>query len=468
MRSFALCTAFLAVVSACGGADSDQAAPPGTTARYASTRPVVPPERPLERTFVTVVDGDTGKPVRGAEVAVAGGRSRTDAAGRATVARPDRRHFGVRLEATGYIARKTRVSAGRRALRLTLFKRASQWPIYGVTPSRAQVQEGLKLRPPFKQVWTRHFGGLLEFPAVVWEGMGYVNNAKGVLTAFHADTGKVAWRTKVGGLMASSPGIDEDRRQLVVTSMEPGYVSVVDMRTGKIRWRYSTGRAEPSPVVRDGIAYLAATNRRVYALDLRRRQARWIFRGGAKITSSPALVGRRLYIGDYAGRVFALDARNGRRIWTGSAGSRVYGTVAVAGGKVFAPSVFSGLSALSARSGRRLWRIPVGAYLYSSPAAYRGRVYFGTYADYVYSADASSGRIRWRAYAGGRVSGAVQVVRGVVYASTFGRTTGWDWRTGKRLWTFPHGEYVPLSGNGRVLLVHGHSQIWAVAPRRKR
>ena len=135
MRSFALCTAFLAVVSACGGADSDQAAPPGTTARYASMRPVVPPERPLERTFVTVVDGDTGKPVRGAEVAVAGGRSRTDAAGRATVARLDRRHFGVRLEATGYIARKTRVSAGRRALRFTLFKRASQWPIYGVTPS---------------------------------------------------------------------------------------------------------------------------------------------------------------------------------------------------------------------------------------------------------------------------------------------------------------------------------------------
>ena len=73
-----------------------------------------------------------------------------------------------------------------------------------------------------------------------------------------------------------------------------------------------------------------------------------------KITSSPALVGKRLYFGDYAGRVFALDSRNGRVIWRGSAGGRVYGTVAVAGGRVFAPSVFSGLSALSAKNGRLL------------------------------------------------------------------------------------------------------------------
>jgi outer membrane protein assembly factor BamB len=469
IRSLVFLAAVTAVVSACGGKDgSSPPANRATTVASVSTRPVVPPERPLARTFITVVDGDTGKAVSGVEVSVAGRRSRTDPSGRAVVARPDRPHYAVRLQASGYIPRKERVRASRRALRLVLYRRAAQWPYYGVTPSRAQVQASLRLRPPFRVVWSRAFGGLLEFPAVVWEGMGYVNTAKGVLTAFHMETGRVAWRRKVGGLMASSPGIDEDRHQLVVTSMEPGYVSVVDMRTGRTRWRYDTGRAEPSPVVHNGIAYLAATNGRVYALDMRTRKARWVFRGGAKITSSPALVGRRLYVGDYAGRVFALDARTGRRIWTGSAGSRVYGTVAVAGGKVFAPSVFSGLSALSARSGRLLWRVPVGAYLYSSPAVYRGRVYFGTYADFVHCAAARSGRILWRRYAGGRVSGAVEVVRGVVYASTFRRTTGWDWRTGKRLWAFPHGEYVPLSGNGRVLLVHGHSQIWAVEPRRRR
>ena len=30
---------------------------------------------------------------------------------------------------------------------------------------------------------------------------------------------------------------------------------------------------------------------------------------------------------------------------------------------------------------------------------------------------------------------------------------------------FPHGEYVPVSGNGRRLLLHGYSRVWAVEPK---
>jgi hypothetical protein len=63
----------------------------------------------------------------------------------------------------------------------------------------------------------------------------------------------------------------------------------------------------------------------------------------------------------------------------------------------------------------------------------------------------------------------VQVVAGVVYAGSFGhRITAWHWRTGKRLWTFPHGEYVAVSGNGGRLLMHGFSRIWAVEPKHPR
>jgi outer membrane protein assembly factor BamB len=135
---------------------------------------------------------------------------------------------------------------------------------------------------------------------------------------------------------------------------------------------------------------------------------------------------------------------------------------------VFVPSVFSGLSALSARTGRTLWRFPVGSYMYSSPAAFRGRVYFATHGGYVYSADARSGRVRWARPAGGRVGGAVQVVGGLVYAASPGRISAWHWRTGRRVWSFPHGKYVPVSGNGARLLLHSLTAIWAVEPRRKR
>jgi outer membrane protein assembly factor BamB len=375
-----------------------------------------------------------------------------------------------RVSAPGYGQRVVTVSFRRRLLqRVELWRPATQWPIYGVNAARTQAHTEIRIRPPFRVVWRRDMGTLLEFPAVVWNGVAYANNIAGRLRALDMRNGHVLWRTRVGSRMASSPGIDPKRGVLVTTSMSPGYVNVVSMRTGHVRWRFYTGRAEPSPVIRNGLAYFGAANGNVYALDLDRRRVRWIFHGGVKITGSPALSGNRLFIGDYAGRVFALDPRNGRVLWRGSAGSRVYGTIAVAGGRVFAPSVFSGLSALSTRTGRLLWRIPVGAYLYSSPGVYRGRVYFGAYTGYVYCASASSGRILWSRPAGGHVSGAVEIVDGLVYAASFGsRITAWDWRTGRTVWTFSSGRYVPISGNADRLLLHGARTIWAVEPRRKK
>ncbi|MDQ3164062.1 MAG: PQQ-like beta-propeller repeat protein, partial [Actinomycetota bacterium] len=80
---------------------------------------------------------------------------------------------------------------------------------------------------------------------------------------------------------------------------------------------------------------------------------------------------------------------------------------------------------------------------------------------------ASSGRVLWSVGAGGPVSGAAVVVSGVAYAgSTLGRIIGVDAKSGRILLSFPHGEYVPVSGNGQRLLLHGYSRIWAVEPKK--
>jgi outer membrane protein assembly factor BamB len=465
--------AFLAVggVAACASAESEREPEPEPEVRRAPPGPSDGRDRrvPLQA-LVRVVDGDTGKAVRAAVVRARRGVGRADRRGVAVLEARRKRPVRALISARGYIPRRVTFPVrSRRAHPVRLWRRALQWPLYGATPARTQAHPAIRLRPPFRVVWSRSIRSLVEFPATVWEGVAYVTNYRGYLTAVSMRNGRILWRRKIANVFASSPAVDPKRRTLVVTSKEPGRATIVDLETGKVRWRFETARAEPSPVIAGDIAYFGDEGGRMYALDLRRRKPRWVFSGGVKITSSPALVGRRLYFGDYAGRVFALDARSGRRIWTGSAGSRVYGAVAVARGRVFAPSVFSGLSALSARTGKLLWRIPAGAYVYSSPAVYRGRVYFGTYGGVVHSVDARSGRILWTRPSGGRVSGAVVVVAGVVYAGTIeGRINAWNWRTGRRLWTFPRGAYVPISGNGARLLVHGRKRLWAVVPKRER
>lgn len=450
-----------AVVAGCSGVD--ESAPPVTT----EPKPIAPePAPPAPLATVSVVDGDTGRAIPGAVVRAGAVQGRTASSGVAELSLERLGDYTVEVSAPGYTPFRERLALGETAT-VTLYDPRLQWPLYGANPARTQTHAGIRLRPPFRVVWERASGGLLEFPAVVWEGVAYLNNAHGGLRAISMENGRALWRRRVGSVMASSPAIDPSRREIVTTSKVPGRALVVSMDTGRVKWRYDTGASESSPVIRDEIAYLGATNGNVYALDLARRRPRWIFRGGVKITSSPALVGKRLYFGDYAGRVRALDVRSGRLLWTASAGSRVYGTTAVAGGRVFAPSVFSGLSAFSARTGRLRWRIPVSRYLYSSPAAFRGRVYFGTYAGIVYCASARSGRILWTRRVRRAVSGAVQVVGGVVYAGSFGgRITAWHWRTGRRLWTFRHGRYVPVSGNGGKLLLHSANRIYAVEPKR--
>jgi hypothetical protein len=55
------------------------------------------------------------------------------------------------------------------------------------------------------------------------------------------------------------------------------------------------------------------------------------------------------------------------------------------------------------------------------------------------------------------------VVDGVAYAGSFAhRIVGVDVRSGRVLLDFPHGEYVPVSGSGRRLLLHGYSRLYAV------
>jgi outer membrane protein assembly factor BamB len=133
---------------------------------------------------------------------------------------------------------------------------------------------------------------------------------------------------------------------------------------------------------------------------------------------------------------------------------------------VFVPSSDGGSLTAFSRGGRFLWRRSIGSYVYSSPATWGGRVFFGAYNGVFYALSAASGRTLWAVGLGGPISGAAVVVDGVAYAGSFAhRIVGVDARSGRVLLNFPHGEYVPVSGSGRRLLLHGFSRVWGVVHR---
>ncbi|HZO97862.1 MAG TPA: PQQ-binding-like beta-propeller repeat protein [Gaiellaceae bacterium] len=448
-----------ALVAGCGG---------GATVGRAPAPPPAPAPapKPVRAVLVTVVDGDTHARVRGAVVRVGGRAARTDARGVARI--PLRRHVALvtRVRARGYLERELRLPFRRRPRStVRLYRPALQWPVYGVDARRTQAQTEIRLRPPFRVLWSRGTGSLTEFPAVVSEGVAYIGNFHGTVTALAMANGRLLWRRETHrGKMASSPAVWGDR--LVVHGMD-GAVRVLDRATGRLLARYRVGSpVESSPIVRGGVDYFGAWDGRVYALDLRRRRLRWTFSSGCKITSSASIAGGTLYIGDYCGRLLALSPATGRERWSGAVGGRIYGTPAVAGGRVFVPSSTGGSLTAFSTGGRFLWRRTFGSYVYSSPAVWRGRVFFGAYDGVFRAVSAASGRTLWSVPTGGAISGAAVVVAGVAYAGSFAhRIVGVDAASGRVLLDFPHGAYVPVSGDGGRLLLHGYSRLYAVAPR---
>lgn len=420
--------------------------------------------------MVTVIDGDRRLRLPGALVRLDGQTKRSDHRG-VTTWSLQRRSYVVVISKHGFTTARYLVSFRRRIHHiLRIYQPDLQWPIYGATDARTQAQTHIQLRPPFRIVWSRGIGGhLIEFPAVVDNGYAYIGNARSTIRSFSMRSGAIAWLHYTPGWpkMASSPAAYGN--DLVYHTMN-GRVWVLDRTNGRTVWSWYGGSPiESSPIVVDDVDYFGAWNGDVYALDLKTHRLLWHRSFGAKITSSAAVAGRSLFIGDYSGRLWSLSLRNGRTNWVRQVNGRIYGTPAVAYGRVFVPSSTGDSLTAFSLGGRELWQVHAGGYVYSSPAVWGGRVCFGSYDGWFYGVSATSGRIAWRTWMGGPVSGAAVIVSGIAYAgSTNHRIVGVEVHTGRRLFTFPHGEFVPVSGNGMRLLLNGFTRIYAVEPRHER
>ena len=456
-----------ALLVACGSqreAGTTAASHPPAVRHRQAAPDVAPPYMPAVQ--VTVVDGDTNARVRGARVTIGKRSARSDRHGVALVPLPRRRSLVTVATKHGYDVKAARLSFRTHPKStIRIYRRSLQWAMYGANPARSQAQPDITIRPPFRVVWSRGLGTLIEFPAVVQDGVAYITNARGTVRALDMRNGDVIWRHDTPhGKMAASPAVWRD--ELIVHGMD-GHVWVLRRSDGRLLWHYTVGSpVESSPVIVDGADVFGAWNGTITALDLHTHRVRWRRNDGCKVTSSAALAGSTLYIGDYCSRLLALAARTGKLRFSRSVGGRVYGTPAVSAGRVFVPSSTGGSLTAFSTSGRYLWRRSTGSYVYSSPAVAAGRVFFGSYNGVFYALSARTGATLWAHGTGGPISGAAAVVDGVAYAGSFShRIVGVDARSGRVVLDFPHGEYVPVSGSGRRLLLHGYSRIYAVVRR---
>ncbi len=358
------------------------------------------------------------------------------------------------------------------------------WPLYGYNLARTRAfPNGRKLDPPLHVGWKFNDGALLEFPPVIFDNTLYFEDANGWARAVSTMNGQVLWKRRVGTVAAASPALDIRHKLVFFTLLStspgataPGNGAVValSMKTGKVAWSHALPPgSESSPLVHGLSVFLGDQGGTMYSFRTYDGHLNWTFGAAGAVKGGVAFAHDTIYFGDYGGQVHAVGAKNGRGVWTSSAGDNVYSTPAVAFGRVYIGSTSGAVYAFWANSGAQSWSASTGAYVYSSPAVadvpgVGPTVYIGSYDGNLYAYNALSGGGRWSHAAGGRIDGSATVLGNVVYYSSLGSNTteGLDLRTGRKVFSFPDGEFSPVITDGKAVFLIGYSTIYQMLPKR--
>ncbi len=357
------------------------------------------------------------------------------------------------------------------------------WPIYGYTPNHTRFFPAAeKVRPPFKPIWIRKEGGLLEFPPVIYGETIYQLPDTADLHAIDKRTGKVIWQRSLGTMSASSPAVDSSSVYVTLLNSGnrsmPGRIVALDSSDGAIRWsKLLPARSESSPLLVDGRLYFGSEAGTVYCLDAATGRQIWTYRAPGAVKASPTLYGSVLYFGDYSGHVQAISAATGRRIWiTASEGALLgsgtfYSTAAVMYGRVYLGNTDGRMYAYDQRTGALDWAVQTGDYVYSSPAVTDApgigpTVYFGSYDGDFYALNARSGHLSWHFDPGGKISGSPAIIGRIVYFSdlSYHRIYGLGISTGHLVFELDSGSFDPATSDGKDVYLTGYSALYGMEP----
>jgi outer membrane protein assembly factor BamB len=362
-------------------------------------------------------------------------------------------------------------------------KQGIVWPMYRFDPSRLGAPEGIPatIRPPFHVRWYFRARALVEFPPAIAYGRLYFANGHGKLYAVDTKLHGAIWQHVTNRCTAATPAVADHTVFMSFLNTPPcnatrsgltGLILALNADTGKVRWRVGTGPSESSPLVVGRTVYVGDWRGKVYALNTRNGHTRWTFQTGGAVKDGMAYAGGRLYFGSYDSHVYSLNARTGKLIWKASAQQRLgatgtfYSTPAVAYDRVYIGGTDGKVYSFGATTGKLRWSHGTGNYVYGSPAAWDQRIFVGSYDGTFYCFDAATGDVRWKFKANGTISGSAVVLNGIVYFSTFSnRTYALDARTGKPLWFFRRGKYAGVVTDGKWLYLVGHGRIFAMLPR---
>ncbi len=337
----------------------------------------------------------------------------------AACAAPEERLEGDRLpllalEASSVEQEETTLPAGAR-IDLPPPRRNADWPQEGGSASHTLPH------PAFSgtggdRVFTAAAGRMasaeIGASPVAGGGRIFVLDGRARIRAFDAKTGAAIWRRAltVGGentAPAFGGGLALDGDTLYVAT-GLGTCAALDAESGKVRWRYNTGRPfRSAPIAGSGLIFFMSHDNRMAARDAETGLEVWHHQGIAEQTillnaASPAIAGNLLIAPYSSGEIFALRVESGAFIWSSSLRRSQAALIAevanqaspvVQGDHIIATGSSGHITAFAQRNGQPVWSQNVASA--SRPAVAGNYVFAISRAGFAVCLDNITGDILW-------------------------------------------------------------------------
>ncbi len=229
-----------------------------------------------------------------------------------------------------------------------------------------------------KKLWAFKTNGEIKSSPVVIGDRVLIGSYDEHLYCLSARNGSLLWKFKTNGPVHSTPGI-ADGMAFIAGCDE--LFRAIRISDGKEVFNVSSGAyTGASPALREGAAFYGTFDNEVLGVNLAERKIAWRYEHPQRkfpFYSSAAVTPQRVVIGGRDKMVHGLTLA-GKAAWTFATRARVESSPAIAGGRVFVGSNDGRFYVLNLNDGTKLWEFDAGAPLSASPAIANGRIVIGS------------------------------------------------------------------------------------------
>lgn len=318
----------------------------------------------------------------------------------------------------------------------------------------------------FERIWRFSYGGSIAYH-VLHEGVAYFGSMDSFVYAVDVRTGKMLWRFKTSGSNYGS--VSNVHKGLICVPSYDHNVYCLETKTGKEKWRFNTGdKVFGTPLIYGDVVYFGSKSGYFYKVNLNDGSLVWRFKTSGDISSAPALYGKNVMIGSFDGNWYCLDSETGNEIWRFKTGgevvvdrpAKIYNDV------LYVTSHDSYLYALDAETGKEIWRVRTGKFgNNTSPELLEDTLILGSRDGYLF-AFTLEGKEKWRFRAGGQLIIGTSIHNGRIY---FGAEDGNFFcldKNGNEIWRFRMGEGgsydYPTFFNGMIVVASMDCHLYAL------